>query len=236
MPTCRLETAGPTGTMLPEYFSGKRPPAHCRSLVSSESRVISIRQPSPDALRRIVSVQSRLEFNYPSVGATKGHEPMPTGYVVDQTRVELGRGSQAFDRARAAIVRWNQFQLGWVRAFPDDTPIRAGETVVVLARAFGFWWTNAARIVYTIDESNESVARFGFAYGTLPWHAERGEERFLVEWDRETDLVWYDILAFSRPRHVLTRVGRRQARAMQKRFGQESAATMQAVTGAKTDK
>ena len=196
-------------------------------------RVISFRQPSPETLRRIVAVQSEKEFTYPSVGATKAGGPAPTGYVLDQTRVELGRGSAVFDRAQAALERWDQFRLGWLQAFPDDTPIRAGETVVVLARAAGLWWTNAARIVYTINEPDEPTARFGFAYGTLPGHVESGEERFLIEWDRKTDQVWFDILAFSRPRHILTRIGRRQARAMQRRFGQQSAAAMQSIVATK---
>ena len=51
------------------------------------------------------------------------------------------------------------------------------------------------------------MARFGFAYGTLPGHIEAGEERFLIEWDRGDDRVWYDIVAYFRPRHVLARVG-----------------------------
>ena len=44
-------------------------------------------------------------------------------------------------------------------------------------------------------------------YGTLPDHAGSGEERFLVEWDRQDGSVCYDILAFSRPRHLLARLG-----------------------------
>jgi uncharacterized protein (UPF0548 family) len=191
--------------------------------------VISIRKPSAESLRRIVAVQSALELTYPSVGATQAGGPAPAGYILDHTRVELGRGSSVFDRAKASLSRWDQFRLSWLQAFPDDTPIRRGETVVVLARAFGLWWTNAARIVYTIDESAEPIARFGFAYGTLPGHVESGEERFLVEWDRDTDQVCFDILAFSRPRHFLTRLGKRQARAMQKRFGQQSSEAMRSV-------
>ena len=68
--------------------------------------------------------------------------------------------------------------------------------------------------------------KFGFAYGTLPGHVESGEERFLIEWDRETDKVWYDILAFSRPNHFLTRLGYPLVRRTQKRFGRDSAASM----------
>jgi uncharacterized protein (UPF0548 family) len=85
--------------------------------------------------------------------------------------------------------------------------------------------------VYTIDETGP-VCRFGFAYGTLPDHAESGEERFLVEWDRATDAVHYDILAFSRPRHPLARIGYPLTRRTQKRFARDSAAAMRRAVGA----
>jgi uncharacterized protein (UPF0548 family) len=191
--------------------------------------MISFRKPSADSLQRVLAAQARLEFTNLSVGATAADGPTPAGYVVDHTRVELGRGAEVFERARATLLRWEQFRLGWVETFPGDTPLRPGETVIVLARVLGFWWTNAARIVYTIDEPVEPVARFGFAYGTLPGHAESGEERFLIEWDRKTDQVWYDIRAFSRPRRILTRIGYPLARAMQKQFVKQSVAMMQAV-------
>jgi uncharacterized protein (UPF0548 family) len=100
--------------------------------------------------------------------------------------------------------------------------------VAVIARKFGIWSVNAYRIVYVIDDPGP-VHRYGFAYGTLSDHVETGEERFMVEWDQATGEVWYDILAFSRPRHPLIRAGNFYIRRMQKRFGRESAATMKGV-------
>ena len=94
--------------------------------------------------------------------------------------------------------------------------------MAILARIAGLWWLNASRIIYVIDES-APVQRFGFAYGTLPGHAECGEERFLIEWDQAEGSVWYDILAFSRPRHPLARLGYPLSRLVQKRFARESA-------------
>jgi uncharacterized protein (UPF0548 family) len=70
------------------------------------------------------------------------------------------------------------------------------------------------------------VRSFGFAYGTLPGHLESGEERFLIEWDWADNCVWYDILAFSRHRHILAWLGYPWVRYLQKRFRQESAAAM----------
>jgi uncharacterized protein (UPF0548 family) len=95
-----------------------------------------------------------------------------------------------------------------------------------VARICGVWWLNACRIVYVIDETGP-VQRFGFAYGTLPDHAETGEERFMIEWDRADDSVWYDILAFSRPRHWLARLGYPFSRLVQRRFARRSAEAMQ---------
>ena len=94
-----------------------------------------------------------------------------------------------------------------------------------MGRAIGVWWLNACRVVYAVDEAGP-LSKFGFAYGTLPGHVESGEERFVIEWDRGDDDVWYDIVAFSRPNHVLTRLGYPVVRRLQKRFGRDSAAAM----------
>jgi uncharacterized protein (UPF0548 family) len=100
-----------------------------------------------------------------------------------------------------------------------------GTDVAVLVHHFGFYSLNAARIVYVVDEDGPT-ARFGFAYGTLMEHAERGEERFTVEWNRSEDQVWYSIVAFSVPNKVLARVGYPLSRILQKRFGEGSKTAM----------
>ncbi|MBL8825201.1 MAG: DUF1990 family protein [Planctomycetia bacterium] len=48
----------------------------------------------------------------------------------------------------------------------------------------------------------------------------------MIEWNRGDNSVWYDILAFSRPNHVLIRLGYPLVRRAQKRFTRESAASM----------
>ena len=96
---------------------------------------------------------------------------------------------------------------------PTDATISVGTVIAKVARVYGIVTVNACRIVNAIDEPN----RFGFAYGTLPGHVERGEERFLVERKDNGD-VWYEILAYSRPRHWLARIGYPLARLQQARF------------------
>jgi uncharacterized protein (UPF0548 family) len=187
--------------------------------------MISLRKPSADTVRAFLATQSNLGFSYGQVGATA--TVPPPGYVVDHTRVRLGSGERAFESAKAALGRWEQFRLGWLEAWSPDDPIKVGGAVAVAGRSLGVWWLNACRIVYVVDDGAGPVVRFGFAYGTLPAHIERGEERFLVEWDRAGDGgVWFDVLAFSRPRHVLARLGRPWVRRLQKRFGPEAAESM----------
>ncbi len=122
--------------------------------------------------------------------------------------------------------------LRWVRLYWPNTPIAVNENVAVLAHYLGCYWLNACRIVYVIDEDTP-MKRFGFAYGTLDDHAESGEERFLVEWNRASDEVSYDLLAFSRPHQFLSRFGRPFARRLQKRFATQSKSAI--VRAVKTD-
>lgn len=183
------------------------------------------RQPKASFIREFLLEQARLSFTYPDVGSTA--TAPPANYVVDHTRVLLGTAEQAFQVAKTSLEGWRQFDLGWLKAFPTDTPIRSGEVVAVVAHTFGIWSLNSAQIVYVIDEPR----KFGFAYGTLPGHIEMGEERFMVE-IADDGSVWYDILAFSQPRHLLTKLGYPFVRRLQKRFGRESAAAMvRAVQG-----
>jgi uncharacterized protein (UPF0548 family) len=184
----------------------------------------SLRKPSEDALRAFLATQAKLDFTYTAVGATA--TVPPAGYVVDHTRIRLGEGQAVFAAARAALGRWDHFRLGWVETWPPGLSVEAGQVVAVIARSAGLWWLNACRILSVVDEADQ----FGFTYGTLPGHAESGEERFRVE-RAHGDAVWYDILAFSRPRHILARLGRPWTRIVQKRFARDSAAAMLRAVG-----
>jgi uncharacterized protein (UPF0548 family) len=185
--------------------------------------MLFVRRPTREAIQRFLAAQARVPLSYAAVGATMAAPP--AGYVVDHTRIKLGDGENVFAAARAALERWQHFHLGWLQASPEDTPIKVGQDVAILARLAGLWWLNACRIVVVVSDDGPAQ-RFGFAYGTLPDHAESGEERFLVEWDHDTDSVWYDILAFSRPRLILARLAYPWARHVQKRFRRDSAAAM----------
>jgi uncharacterized protein (UPF0548 family) len=114
--------------------------------------------------------------------------------------------------------------MRWLRLDRTSAPIQVGTDVAVSVHHFGFYSLNACRIVYVVDEE-DPLKRFGFAYGTLAEHAESGEERFTVEWNRD-DTIWYDILAFSRPQQMLARLGYPLSRLLQKKFAEDSKAAM----------
>lgn len=188
--------------------------------------MFSLRQPDDGTIRRFLATQAALPLTYAEVGASRATPP--AGYDVDHHRVRLGAGVDAFARAKAALESWRMFGMPWLRLCWPDAPIAVGATVAVIVRILGVWSLNAARIVYLIDEGG-GIERFGFAYGTLPGHAERGEERFTVEWRHDDDTVWYDVLAFSRPNQWAARLGYPLARRLQRRFAADSLAAMAAA-------
>ena len=187
-----------------------------------------MREPSDADVTKFIASQRDLPYTYAEVGATNASPP--AGYNVDHNRIELGSGEATYHDAVDALKQWRHFELGWVAIVPRGVVVEIGATVAVKARAFGTWSLNATRVVYVIDESR----RFGFAYGTLPDHVEKGEERFLVEWLPD-DSVWYDIVAFSRPQHPLVKLSAPLARRLQAQFARDSLNQMAFLTADKTD-
>ena len=177
--------------------------------------MFSLLEPSDQTVRDLIARQRDVSFTYERVGATR--TTPPHDFTVDHNRIEIGRGEKAFKTGIDSIRNWKQLDLGWVSIVPVGVKLEVGASVAVKARALGTWSLNASRVIYLIEEPR----RFGFAYGTLPDHIASGEERFLVEWLAD-DSVWYDILAFSRPRHPLVRINVPLARMLQKRFARDS--------------
>ncbi|HOY05582.1 MAG TPA: DUF1990 domain-containing protein [Saprospiraceae bacterium] len=182
--------------------------------------MFSFNPPAPARIRTFITEQQHLPHSYPEVGHTRSEEHVP-GYDNDLNFIELGKGDAVWEAAKQAIRQWRMFPAPWTFITPSDAPIQPGTTVAMSARVWGIWWLNSCRIVYTMDEPG----RFGFAYGTLPGHVERGEEIFMVERTAD-DTVRYVIKAFSKPRLWLARLAYPVARAHQKKFVRDSKAAM----------
>lgn len=183
--------------------------------------------PAANRLSRVLYQQRGASFSYPQVGATATE--FPRGYNHDRLRIPLGYGDAVFEAACQALRNWRQFPAAWTSIYPAAAPLAAGTEVVLLIHVLGLWWTGGCRIVYTIDEAGPP-RQFGFAYGTLPSHVECGEERFLIDMDAAGQ-VWYEIAAFSRPRHWLLRLGYPLVRRYQAKFRRDSALAMQVAAG-----
>lgn len=145
---------------------------------------------------------------YEAVGATE-RTTLPDGFQHDRQDLRLGDAS-AFDRAKEGLRRWQAHVGAGARVFPDDG-IAAGGTVLVLLGLGPVQIIAPCRIVYVVDDPD----RFGFGYGTLPGHPERGEESFVVE--RNGDATAFHITAFSRPAGIVAGVGAPVVRRLQVR-------------------
>lgn len=173
-------------------------------------RLIRLSRPTPALLRAFVADQSPAALTYSSVGATAS-DPLPAGYVHDRESADLGPCSaEAFDRAVAALGSW-QVQTGAGLLVYPGGRVAEGETFALVIRLPVAGYVMAAgRVVYVLDEPD----RRGFAYGTLPGHPEQGEEAFVVV--RRGDQLYFEVTAFSRPRHPLARLGKPLTRLLQR--------------------
>jgi uncharacterized protein (UPF0548 family) len=124
-------------------------------------------RPSPPKVEDFLAQSRQLPLSYQPVGIAGLAQ---SEFRIDEARCTLGHGARVFTSAKAALLSWRQFDLGWVDLFPRGAAIETGTVVAVMVNHLGFWSLNGCRIVYTIGD-RESATQFGFAYGTLTNHA-----------------------------------------------------------------
>lgn len=184
------------------------------------------RRPSAEIIERFLLDSQDLPLSYGPVGIARPGALRPG---LDEAVVVVGNGVADFERARAALMTWVHFDIGWVEIFPGNARVVAGTDVAVLIRHVGFWSLNGCRVLYSVG-GNDEPARYGFAYGTLTNHAESGEELFEVFIDPQTEDVLYRIRAYSRPQAMLALLGQPIVRILQARFRRESGRAMKRAT------
>ena len=193
-----------------------------------------LQRPTREAIDRFIAASSELPLSYGPVGLARDDRLPPDrdpDLDYDEIVAPIGRGEGDLIRARAALRAWKQFEVGWVDLHPPGAGIATGTNVAVVIRHLGFCSMNGCRVVYEVGDPRNG-GRFGFAYGTLPNHAESGEELFEVWLDAGINQVMYRLRAVSRPRAPLARMGYRIARHLQARFRLDSVAAMRrAVAG-----
>jgi uncharacterized protein (UPF0548 family) len=141
-------------------------------------------------------------------GALVGNRP--NGFHFDRYEIDLGHGTETFQRAIAGLKGWEAHRLPGVRVFPNDQEIQIGATVIITLGTSLISLAAPCRIVSIIDEET----RWGFAYGTLPGHPERGEEAFVVSMALD-EKVRFEVVAFSRPNDLVVRLSGPIGRAIQ---------------------
>jgi len=166
-----------------------------------------VRRRTPFELQEILAAAAGDSPSYQEVGATEG-AVLPFGYRHDRRERRIG-DPDVFDRAALGLRHWVAHEGAGVRIFPSDRPVTKDLTILALAQVGPMEMIAPCRIVWVIDDVNE----FGFAYGTLPGHPERGEEAFMVA--RRRDGTYFEITAFSRPEERLVRFVAPFARAVQ---------------------
>ena len=188
-------------------------------------------RPTSPEIEHYLKQQSQQPISWSDVGASRNiwgnyDYHLDRRYTIDHNRVLLGSGAKIFELAKVALRNWEMFGLDWVELLYSNTSIEVGSTVGIMIQQFGIWSINPCQIIYVLEEHG-LTERWGFAYATLPDHGLCGEERFVVEWCRSQDTVWYDLLAFSRPNQWLTQLGYWYVRRLQKRFGAGSQRAME---------
>lgn len=183
--------------------------------------VFFLSAPSDDEIRSLLGTLADAPFTHRDVGLTQGAlDAAPRGYRLDRYGTDLGEGRAVFERASAALSRFENYPPSFTRIVRRAGELAPGHVFATVASHLGFASVHPCRVLYVIREPT----RFGFGFGTLPGHAESGEERFVVE--MVGSMARYEVLAFSKPTGFFPRLGAPIAWGYQLRFQRETLETM----------
>jgi len=126
--------------------------------------------------------------------------------------VMVGHGQSVFDDAVQNIKRWRIHERAGLTVTPQGAEVRESTDVILLMKLLIGYVTVSCRVV-SVTQSRD---QWGFTYGTLPHHVERGEELFLVALAPD-GAVTFTVRAMSRPGHFLTKVGAPVAQLIQRK-------------------
>jgi uncharacterized protein (UPF0548 family) len=135
---------------------------------------------------------------------------MPDGFRADRHVRAVGEGADDFARAVEGVRAWAPHLLGPRIAVHPSAPPALGDRFVQHIRLGPLSVLAALEVVAVVEEPR----RYALAFGTLPLHPESGEEAFVVSHD-EDDVVRFRVVAFSRFRHPLTKLGAPVTRGLQ---------------------
>lgn len=149
-------------------------------------------------------------LTYSEVGATAGE--LPPGYHHVRMQRVIGRGRDVFERAADDLLAGEVQRRAGAVVEMSETPLREGTRVDMRLRLGPLRFGIPCLVVW----AERTPERCGFAYGTLPGHPERGEERFELRLEPSGE-VTFRIVAFSLPGRWFTRLGGPVGRFVQRR-------------------
>ncbi len=148
---------------------------------------------------------------YSEVGATAGE--LPPGYHHVQAERVIGHGRDEFERAASQLLAGVVQRRAGATVQLSEVPLREGTHVQMQLRLGPLKY----RIPCVVVWAERTTDSCGFAYGTLPGHPERGEERFEICLTPSGEVI-FRIVAFSAPARWFTRLGGPIARLVQSRM------------------
>lgn len=157
----------------------------------------SVTQLSTSTVERLV----RLPYSYPEVGATK-QDHLPDRYRQWCLQAEAGAGREQFTRLADRLMSWQLHADSGLDVAASDDRAEPGVVLVATYRFGLIPIRTRCRVLYVIADER----RRGFAYGTLPGHPLRGEERFIID-QRRDGTVLFTVRSFAEPAGVLPRLG-----------------------------
>ena len=164
----------------------------------------SFRRPLPSRVRGFLAAQGDLPLTNGPV--RQNDQICPDGYRLDAFPADVGQGHDAYMAACNTLTEHVCHLIPELELYRTGSGMQLGDAVATVTRGLVCWSVQANRVSEIIKSDTRARIRYGFVLATLPGHSLEGEERFLLEFDRVTNQVRFEIRTIVRPSAFLNRL------------------------------
>lgn len=168
---------------------------------------MSLRRLGTPQLEELLTKARLASPNYSEVGASRDVD-LPRGFHHVRRSERVGDAA-SFDLAVEGLRTWVAHEGAGLRVYPHEA-LTPGATILAVTTIGPMQVVAPCRIVNVFKEPYS----FGFSYGTLPGHPERGEESFVL--NLRNGATYFTITAFSKAVDPLARLAGPFGRAVQR--------------------
>lgn len=188
--------------------------------------MIGLRKYDNEKLEKLIENKNKIQLSYEDIGLAK-RQQSPPNYHTNSYSTKIGQGRKVYEHAQQIITDLDHLQFNWISCHTSTDKLGLGTFISIQSRLLGLRGLAISQIIEIIDREDSNTIEYGYVMGTTHYHIVRGEEAFIIKYEKDTGIVTYTIYSYSKTNGLLVTLASPLIRNKQRQFVRSAANYLQ---------